>query len=273
MSLLEVVAVIMVIAVATAMFAGDARLPWLRSAARLLSGSTGLSLPNARFLSYGVIAGVLYGGAGVYWLIIAPGRTKLGGLALLVLGVWRVVDGLRTSRWDSKDPAGGHPKDTKQIQPDLAPRHQVAIALSQALGEEELRSGNLVVETTDGRLLRGSTIIWGWEPDALIVDQDSDAEPTLVPFRELKAISAKGLHPIRVALTAALLVFAGTIVGGYLAARSSQFEPRDGRFLGFLAGAFLSPVVIWLLQDTPWLTRYRVVYPKADVCAKPVRHP
>ena len=172
MSLVEVRAIFLVIAVAIATFAGDTRLPWLRSAARLLSGSTGLSLPNGRFVSY--------------------------------------------------------------------------------------------VETIDGRLLHGDTIIWGWEPDALIVDQDSNAEPTLVPFRELKAISAKGLRPIRVALTAAVLVSAGTFVGGYLAANSSQLELRDGRFLGFLAGAFLSPVVVWLLQDTPWLTRYRVVYPKAE---------
>ena len=247
-------AIVLVIAVAIATFAGNTRLPWLRSVARLLSG-TGLSLPNVRFLSYGVIAGVLYGGAGVYWLIIAPGRAKLGGLALLVLGAWRIVGDFRTRPWDSKGPV--------RVQPDLPPTHPVAIALTQAFGGEELHSGNLVVETMDGRLVRGNTVIWGWEPDALLVDQGSNAELTHVPFRELKAISAKGLRPIRVALTAAVLVSAGTFVGGYLLANSSQFELRDGRFLGCLAGAFLSPVVVWLLQDTPWLTRYSVVYPKA----------
>ena len=257
-------AIILVIAVAIATFAGDTRLPWLRSAARLLSGSTGLSLPNGRFVSYEVIAGALWIGAGAGWLIVTAGQARLGGLAFLALGAWRMVDGFRTSRSDPKDAARGHGLPSQQIQPDPPPTHPVAIALSQAFGAEELHSGNLVVETMDGRLLRGNTVIWGWEPDALIVDQDSNAEPTLVPFRELKAISAKGLRPIRVALTAAVLVSAGTLVGGYLAANSSQLELRDGRFLGFLAGAFLSPVVVWLLQDTPWLTRYRVVYPKAE---------
>jgi hypothetical protein len=144
-----------------------------------------------------------------------------------------------------------------QIQPDPLPTHPVAITLSQTLGGEELRIGNVVVETANGRLLRGNTIIWGWEPDALIVVQDPNDEFTLVPFGELRAISAKRLHPIRVALIGAALVLAGTFVGGYLATNYTQLELRDGRFLGFLAGAFLSPVVVWLLQDTPLLTRYR----------------
>ena len=102
MSLLELLAILLVIAVAIATFAGDAHFPWLRSVARLLSGRNGLSLPNGRFLSYGALAGVVWILAGAGWLIATPGPAKLLALAFVALGAWRVRDGFREGPWDQR---------------------------------------------------------------------------------------------------------------------------------------------------------------------------
>jgi hypothetical protein len=97
--LVDIIAIILVIAVATATFAGDAPIPWLRSAARVLSGRNGLPLPNDRFLSYRTIEGAFLIIAAVGWLIVAPGRQKLFSLALVGIGVWRIRTGLRERPW------------------------------------------------------------------------------------------------------------------------------------------------------------------------------
>ena len=99
MDFVDVAAIILVIAVVTATFAGDAPVPWLRSAAQLLSGRNGLSLSNGRFLSFRTIQGALWIIAAAGWLIAAPGRQKLFALALVAVGAWRVRAGLRERPW------------------------------------------------------------------------------------------------------------------------------------------------------------------------------
>ena len=102
MDFLDIAAIILVIAVATATFAGDARIPWLRSAAQLLSGRNGLPLPKGRFLSYRAIEGALWIIAAAGWFIAAPGRKKLFALAFVSAGAWRVRAGLRERPWDDQ---------------------------------------------------------------------------------------------------------------------------------------------------------------------------
>jgi hypothetical protein len=141
------------------------------------------------------------------------------------------------------------------------PQHPVALALNQATHNSPLLDREVLVETTDGRTIRGRSAIWGWDPDSLLLPQQGEAD-IRVPFAQVRTVLQKGLRPGRVGVLVVGLLVAGAYLGKRLLLGANDLELREAMFLGALAAAFVSPVVIWLLQDVPWLTRYRVLYPE-----------
>ena len=138
----------------------------------------------------------------------------------------------------------------------------MALALTQATRNSPFLAAQVLVETIDGRTIRGSSASW-LDPDNLVLAQNSDPD-ILVPFAQVRTVLRKGLHPAPVGVLVVGLLAAGAYLGKRLLLGANELELREAVFLGVLAAALVSPVVVWLLQDLPWFARYRVLYPKVD---------
>ena len=130
------------------------------------------------------------------------------------------------------------PEPTQSLKLERAV-HPVAQELTFAMRNQPDLEGEVLVETKDGRTLRGKSAIWGFDPDNLSL-QDGVAE-IRIPFDEVRAVSRKGLRPGRVSVLVTGVLLAGAYLGQRFLQGKAELEFRDTIFLGVLGAAPSKP--------------------------------
>jgi hypothetical protein len=141
-------------------------------------------------------------------------------------------------------------------------QHPVALALIRATGDDVGLFDPVIVETTDGRTIRSPSAIWGWvEGHLALHDRGNDVE---IPFALVKRVSRPVLHIPHATLIVIGILAVGAALGDRLQPSLGYDAPTAGIGLGLIGAGLAAAVVVWLLQDLPWLKRYRQLYPPVD---------